>query len=253
LGHIYLEGDGVPKDSEKARRLFTEAADAGHKYAYAGLGRVSLEAKDLPMAYAWFAVGAYAGDSFAKQKLEQLSGEMTPEDLRVGKMRERELVARYASGIQQPDNSHVSSSIPTSAVNESTDLNAALEQWHNGQKSEAKVVLERLTKSGSTRAQIWLSEFYIVEDHDLRRGRALLLPLAQGGDANAQAHLAMSYLGLDSASNTEGMRWLRRAADHCESTAVQTLAMALRNGRWGEERSPVEASSIEQKCATKTQ
>jgi len=73
LGHLYYEGQGVPRDYEEARRLFLRAAELGNASAMNSLGRMYHEGrgvkKDDREAVRRFENAAAAGNSSAMNNL----------------------------------------------------------------------------------------------------------------------------------------------------------------------------------------
>jgi TPR repeat protein len=98
IGHLYLGKEG--KNPADARKLFLDAADAGFPYAYASLGMMARRGLDTPRhlrtAYAWFSVGARAGDTYAQGNLHALSTEMSPAELSEAKSLAQQFLERYA-------------------------------------------------------------------------------------------------------------------------------------------------------------
>ena len=78
LGRMYLYGDGVEKDFAKAISYLTKAAKLGSVNAYYYLGIVYKDgcgvAKDLNEAKRYFKIASDAGDTDAAEMLKKISG-----------------------------------------------------------------------------------------------------------------------------------------------------------------------------------
>ena len=129
-------------------------------------------------------------------------------------------------------------------------LNTTFELWGNGKKTEAKTLLESLVSKGNQEAAIALGNFLMTEEKNIQSGRELIRTVAEQGNANAQMHLAGSYLGRRSdEGDREGLIWLERAAVQCEPSALQLMLNSLRTGAWGQVKNEKRADELEKKCA----
>ena len=76
LAKRYLVGDGVPKDIQKAIRLFTLSAEQKNDYAAYQLGRLYLSGEDVPKdaeaAVRWLNISAEQGNQYAQYALGKL-------------------------------------------------------------------------------------------------------------------------------------------------------------------------------------
>jgi hypothetical protein len=54
LGLLYLNGEGVTRDYNRARRLFETGAEGGDSHAMAELGNLYFSTKDFDTARAWY-------------------------------------------------------------------------------------------------------------------------------------------------------------------------------------------------------
>jgi TPR repeat protein len=100
--------------------------------------------------------------------------------------------------------------------------------------AEAVKIIQPLAESGNVQAQVMYGEFFITEENNLAEGRIWLYTAAGSGAADAQYHLAMSYLGSRAVSDIEeGLRWLRKAAEQEYFEAEEQLMLAYDYGRWG--------------------
>ena len=70
LGKLYLLGDSVPKDTEKAIEYLTQASESGNQYAQYTLGKLYLT-QDLEMAWYWFTQSAEQGNEYAQFFLDR--------------------------------------------------------------------------------------------------------------------------------------------------------------------------------------
>lgn len=103
LGHIYLKGVGVTQDFAKARGLLQEAAEAGNARAQFDLARMWERGwggpKNLPMAYAWFELGAQQDYRPAVTARNHLLSTMDPQQVAKGQT----LLAKLSQGNFQPE------------------------------------------------------------------------------------------------------------------------------------------------------
>nr|WP_325214656.1 MobP3 family relaxase [uncultured Oscillibacter sp.] len=66
LGKLYLLGDGVPKDTEKAITHLAQSAEAGNQYAQYALGKLHLDRQNREQAHYWFSQSASQGNEYAQ-------------------------------------------------------------------------------------------------------------------------------------------------------------------------------------------
>ena len=71
LGKLYLLGDGVPKDTEKAIEHLTQASESGNQYAQYALGKLYLDRQDEEQAHYWFTQSAAQGNEYAQFFLDR--------------------------------------------------------------------------------------------------------------------------------------------------------------------------------------
>ena len=71
LGKLYLLGDGVPKDTEKAIVHLTQSAEVGNQYAQYALGKLHLDRQDREQAHYWFTQSAAQGNEYAQFFLDR--------------------------------------------------------------------------------------------------------------------------------------------------------------------------------------
>lgn len=71
LGKLYLLGDGVPKDTEKAIVHLTQSAEVGNQYAQYALGKLYLGRQDREQAHYWFSQSASQGNEYAQFFLDR--------------------------------------------------------------------------------------------------------------------------------------------------------------------------------------
>ena len=71
LGKLYLLGDGVPKDTEKAIVHLTQSAEVGNQYAQYALGKLYLDRQDREQAHYWFSQSASQGNEYAQFFLDR--------------------------------------------------------------------------------------------------------------------------------------------------------------------------------------
>ena len=71
LGKLYLLGDGVPKDTEKAIVHLTQSAKTGNQYAQYALGKLYLDRQDCEQTHYWFSQSAAQGNEYAQFFLDR--------------------------------------------------------------------------------------------------------------------------------------------------------------------------------------
>jgi len=91
VGQVYLKGEGVPKDQEKALQWFRKAAEAGNMEGQRNLGHLFAQGQGTPVdaveAYQWLSVAAKQGDKVAVEELADLAKKLTQNQLRQGQER----------------------------------------------------------------------------------------------------------------------------------------------------------------------
>ncbi len=70
LGKLYLLGDSIPKDTDKAIVYLTRAAESSNQYAQYALGKLYLT-QDSEMAWYWFTQSAEQGNEYAQFFLDR--------------------------------------------------------------------------------------------------------------------------------------------------------------------------------------
>ena len=95
LAMIYDEGLGVKENDAEAAHWYREAAAQGNAYAQAFLGTMYARGEGVPMnhteAYAWLILASTQGIDAAKESLDFLSENMTPDEIEQA----RELSVKY--------------------------------------------------------------------------------------------------------------------------------------------------------------
>jgi hypothetical protein len=91
VGQVYLKGEGVPNDQEKALQWFRKAAEAGNMEGQRNLGHLFAQGQGTPVdaveAYQWLSVAAKQGDKVAVEELADLAKKLTQNQLRQGQER----------------------------------------------------------------------------------------------------------------------------------------------------------------------
>ncbi len=98
LGSMYYQGEGVPQDDQEAVRWYRQAADQGDAYAQNTLGYMYHDGKgvqkDSIQAYMWGTLSVEQGFEPAKELLETLEKEMTPDQIAEAQRLAREWKAK---------------------------------------------------------------------------------------------------------------------------------------------------------------
>ena len=71
LGKLYLRGDGISKDTDKAIVHLAQSAEAGNQYAQYTLGKLYLGSQDREQAHYWFSQSAAQGNEYAQFFLDR--------------------------------------------------------------------------------------------------------------------------------------------------------------------------------------
>ena len=96
LGNLYQSGEGVPQDLIRASKLFLEVAVSGDVECQRVIGvRYQLGIGfpiDLVESYAWYNIGASAGDDQSAKSREEVAASLSAEQLIAAQKRSRELL-----------------------------------------------------------------------------------------------------------------------------------------------------------------
>ena len=88
LGNMYDRGRGVPKDEKEAVKWYRKAAEQGYAKAQHQLGVMYDKGEGVPeddvAAYAWFNIAAGNGEKNARESKEQITKQMTPQQIAEG-------------------------------------------------------------------------------------------------------------------------------------------------------------------------
>jgi uncharacterized protein len=83
LGLLYDEGEGVPKDPEKAASWYRKAAEQGHREAQFNIGQMYSVGhglpKDLQQAYFWWLLASADGEEEATNNRKKIEPLLTPD------------------------------------------------------------------------------------------------------------------------------------------------------------------------------
>lgn len=201
----YNNGEGVPKDIDKAIEWYQKAADQGNADAQNALGLAFKSAKDDIKAIEWFRKAADQGHADAQLNLGRayFSGvEVVPED----------------------KDEDVFVVVPK-------DVNKAIEWWRKAADqgfAEAQMALGRAYRRGNG------------VPLDIDKATEWFRKAADQGDADAQTSLAGAYSSLAAAyilgrgvpkDDREAAEWYRKAADQGYADAQISLATAYYSGR----------------------
>jgi len=85
VGLCYDHGRGVPQDQVEAARWYQKAATKGHPEAQVSLGSLYAfgdgVSQDLVLAWLWLSLAARQGNETARETLEAVTSDMTPDQL----------------------------------------------------------------------------------------------------------------------------------------------------------------------------
>lgn len=108
LGKLYLAGDGVPKDAERAVEHLTASAKLGNQYAQYALGKLYLIGRDIPMdeeaAHKWLTASAEQGNQYAQFFLERIGQFRDPSILLAATRLLHHLANTFRDNAQPPSN-----------------------------------------------------------------------------------------------------------------------------------------------------
>ena len=108
LGKLYLAGDGVPKDVERAVEHLTASAKLGNQYAQYSLGKLYLIGRDIPRdeeaARKWLTASAEQGNRYAQFFLERIGQFRDPSVLLAATRLLHHLANTFRDNAQPPTN-----------------------------------------------------------------------------------------------------------------------------------------------------
>ncbi len=85
LGELYAGGQGVARDFRQAAKWYRLAAEQGHGPAQLNLGLAYADGLGVPgdhvRAHLWLNLASTSGDDHARDQRDELTGEMTPEQI----------------------------------------------------------------------------------------------------------------------------------------------------------------------------
>ena len=222
LARAYVQGEGVPRDLDRAAALLEPLARRGDVGAQYELGKIYQEQGDLAAAQAAFAGAAAAGSEPAAVRLARLLAD--PDNPAADRARAYEMLLPVAE---------------SGNVGAQYELGRLYED--NGRFSDAAAWYERAEAAGNERATLRLARLYASGEgvpQDLQRARRMLLPLAQADDRQAQARLGRveEQLG-DPAAAAD---WFQRAAEQGDAYAQYRLGRLYLRGE-GVPRDPTKA------------
>ena len=98
MGVMYTNGRGVPQDSSEAVRWYRRAAEQGNVVAQNNLGEMYYDGegvrKDFIQGYMWATLAVKQGHEPAKELLETLQKEMSPNQITEAQRLAREWKAK---------------------------------------------------------------------------------------------------------------------------------------------------------------
>lgn len=108
LGKLYLSGDGIPKDVERAVEHLTASAKLGNQYAQYALGKLYLMGRDIPRdeeaARKWLTASAEQGNRYAQFFLERIGQFHDPSILLAATLLLHHLANTFRDNAQPPSN-----------------------------------------------------------------------------------------------------------------------------------------------------
>jgi len=96
LGGLFVAGQGVEKNNEKAAQLFYKAAVQAHAGAQARYGSYVENQANYSEAYAWYVISAINGSKDAQRFIPQIRNKMTDANLVEGKKMARQFISKYS-------------------------------------------------------------------------------------------------------------------------------------------------------------
>ena len=97
LAMVYLNGRGVAKNFEEARRWFEIAADRGYACAFAGLGYIYYVGKSVPLntveAFKWYTLASQAGSG--PEMAEVISWQLTTAEIAEARQLLKEWLSKH--------------------------------------------------------------------------------------------------------------------------------------------------------------
>lgn len=261
LGEVYLYGNGLPQDYEKAAAWLRKAADRGYGQAQNDLGNMYYVGAGVPQDYAvsasWFQKSADQGFGNAQDVLGRLyaQGIGVPKDnIQAYKWFDLETRAQFARlGGDYPikERENAAALLTPSQLAEAKDQSA---RWHPLPRTpdqqvadayaviaahnyvEALNILSPLAADGHPLAEILLGDMYSsglgVPKND-SAALAFYQKAANQGNPEAQYSVGMMYAVGEGVKEdqTISVSWLRKAADQGFAEAQRRLGLAIAVGK----------------------
>ena len=108
LGKLYLAGEDVPKDVDRAVEYLTASAEQGNQYAKYALGKLYLMGRDIPRdeeaARKWLTASAEQGNQYAQFFLDRIGQFCDPSVLLAATRLLHHLANTFRENVQPPSN-----------------------------------------------------------------------------------------------------------------------------------------------------
>lgn len=222
LGIIYYNGDELPQNSEKAYRLFTEAAHGGSAEAKYWLGICNYYGngapKDEQAAKTHFQKAADGGNEQAQNALKSFTFE---NDELIALAESGDAEAQYKLGDFYCDCYYSrGAGLPTYTTAAYWFLKAA--------KQDHPMALRRLES-----ISVWATDYKEISKGMAKRGLELYKRLAEEGDAVAQYEVAKWYMpakDFPEGSAEKAFYWYRKSAENGYIPALLGLSYCYYHG-----------------------
>ena len=224
LGWMYLEGDGVPKDSAEAVKWFRKAVEQGNADAQKNLGLMYANGDGVPKdnseAVKWFRMAAEQGNAGAQCNLGVM----------------------FVMGEGAPKNSAAAMKWFRLAAEQDNakaqcNLGVMYAQGDGVPKDNSEAVkwFRKAAELGHVEAQSILGVRYFTGDgmpKDSSEAVKWFRKAAEQGNANAQCNLGVLYAQGDGVpkDNSEAAKWYRKAAEQGNADAQGNLGVMYAQG-----------------------
>jgi TPR repeat protein len=241
LAEMYLTGEGVPKNTNKAIRFLNGAAIGGYLPAQLALGMLSAEGtsikRNLAEAHTWFAVSAEQGNKAAQKALPKIEKLMATRDIIEARKRSFQLrkvfVLIHGTDIKKASKSDISKRLRiAAALGDVESVHILLAQGGDADGPDLygrTAVIEAAWRGYPGIVKSLIDNGANLSSADNTKKNALMWA-AINGHANVISSLIAAGSPINAQDN-EGITALMRAAWNGHSQAVKALIDANANFR----------------------
>lgn len=212
LAILYLYGNGVKMDRNKAIELLKKACELGSNEALGNLASAYLLQKDYKKAFGYAQRGVEAGSEIALEVLGNLY--LYGEGVEIDKDKALEIFKKLLALGNPVGNAYIAI-----IYEEKGDYEKAFEWASKGAKLND-------IKSISVLGSLYLNDQYVKRD--LEKAKELLLRAAEFGNENAMGNLAGALIV--SRDYEKAFEWAKKGAEKEDSNSLNTLGLLYMAG-----------------------